>query len=101
MFSAMQFLFYELAQGLVNGILLQFIGSVSMAYLSGFFYPERFFPDTLKRIGEILPTGVALQYTDQSMLDTIAPGNILGVLLYLVLFLSLSVLVRKHRIQRG
>lgn len=101
MLAAMQYLLYELVTGIVSGILIQFICSIAMGYLSGFFYPVSFFPDTVKRIGELLPTGIALRYADVSLAGDGSLPMCLGIFLYLLLFLGLSVMARKYRIQRG
>lgn len=101
MIAAMQFLLYETVTGIVGSILLQFICGIAMCYLSGCFYPVHFFPEVLQRIGQILPVGVALRYTDGVMADHIPLAEVLGIILYLLLFLYLSVCVRKYRIQRG
>lgn len=101
MLSAMQFMIYELVTGIVSSLLLQFICSISMGYLSGFFYPANFFPETLQRIGRILPTGAALRYTDGCMTGEISVLSALEVLLYMACFLGVSVFIRKSRIQRG
>lgn len=100
-FTAMQFLMYELVTGVVSGILLQFICGISMAYLSGCFYPASMFPDALKRIGALLPTGVALSYTGGGLMGDVSLTAGLGLLLYLAVFLGLSTFVRSFRIQRG
>lgn len=101
MLAAMQFLLYELATGLVGSILLQFVSSIAMAYLSGFFYPSSFFPDAVQCIGELLPTGVALNCVQNGLLGTFSVPDMLGVFLYLLLFVGASVLVRKYRAQKG
>lgn len=99
--AAMQFLLYEAVSGIVNSILLQFIFCIGMAYLSGCFYPSGMFPDVLKRIGEILPAGLALRYADAGLLGEISLTAGLGLLLYMAVFLGLSVFARSLRIQRG
>ena len=100
-FAAMQFLIYELVTGVVSSILLQFISGMAMAYLSGCFYPANMFPDALKEIGALLPTGLALRYASGSLMGETALAAEMGLLLYLTVFLGLSVYVRKCRIQRG
>lgn len=100
-FAAMQFLLYELVTGVVSSILLQFICGISMAYLSGCFYPASMFPDVLRRIGELLPTGLALSYADAHLMGAASLTIGMGLLLYLTVFLGLSVFVRSCRIQRG
>jgi len=101
MISAFQFLIYELVPGVVGSILLQFICSISMGYVSGYFYPTGFFPDILQRIGQILPTGVVLSYAGNCITGEQTMGEIVFVLLYTIVFLGIIVLVRKNRIQRG
>ena len=101
MLAALQYLLYELVTGIVSGILIQFISSIAMGYLSGFFYPASFFPDTVKRIGELLPTGKALRYADASLTGEGSLPMCLWIFLYLSLFLGLSVMVRKYRIKKG
>lgn len=101
MIASMQFLLYELVSNIVSSILLQFLCGISMGYLSGFFYPASFFPETLQRVGAFLPTGAALRYMNGSITGNSSHIAFVGVLLYLFIFLGLSVLVRKNRIQRG
>ena len=100
-FAAMQFLLYELTSGVVSSILLQFICGISMAYLSGCFYPASMFPDVLKRIGELVPTGLALSYADAKLMGESSLAAVTGLIIYLAVFLGLSVFVRRCRIQRG
>lgn len=100
-FAAMQFLIYELVTGVAGSIIFQFVCGIGMAYISGYFYPASMFPDGLQRAGELLPTGVALRYADRSMTGDFSASAGFGLLLYLILFLGLSVLARKRRIQRG
>lgn len=100
-FAALQFFLYESVSGMVNSILLQFIICMGMAYLAGCFYPTGMFPDALRHIGEILPAGLALRYADAGLLGEISLPAGLGLLLYLAVFLGLSVFVRNIRIQRG
>ncbi len=101
MFAALQFLLYELVTGSVSGILLQFLCGMGMGYLSGFFYPAAFFPETMQRIGNVLPAGAALRYVDGIVAQEGTAAAGLDVLLYLVVFLLLAVMVRSDRIRRG
>lgn len=100
-FAAMQFLLYELTTGVVSSVMLQFICGISMAYLAGCFYPASMFPDTLKRMGGLLPAGLALDYADGCLLGEVVGGACFGLFLYLAVFLALSVYARSCRIQRG
>lgn len=101
MLTAMQFMLYELVTGFAGSILLQFICGIGMGYLSGFFYPAHFFPEALRKAGELLPAGVALRYADGCMTGDVSAAAVLGVLLYLFVFLALSVAARNSRIKKG
>lgn len=101
MFAALQFLLYELAGGIVNGILLQFLLGIGMGYLSGYFYPAAFFPERMRLLGSVLPTGVAADYVGAGLLREI-PGIVApAVFAYLAAFLLLAVMRRRSRIERG
>lgn len=97
--SAMQFLIYELATGIVGSVLLHFLCGISMAYLSGCFYPTSMFPDVLRGIGEALPAGLALRYTGGELTGEISSSVCLGLVLYLAMFLTLAMLARSRRIR--
>ncbi len=99
--AAMQFLMYELVTGTVSSILLQFVCGISMAYISGCFYPAAMFPDVLRRIGEALPAGMALRYAEGSLKGDIPLQTGLGLMSCAAVFLVLSALARSRRIRRG
>ncbi|MBP5288458.1 MAG: ABC transporter permease, partial [Clostridia bacterium] len=61
-FSALQFMLYELARGTVAALLLQTLVAVFLGYVSGCFYSSHFFPRALQRFSAFLPTGAAIQY---------------------------------------
>lgn len=101
MISAMQFFYYELTTGIVSSILLQFISSVGMAYISGYFYPASFLPKVMQKIGEKLPTGIALRYMGGRAQHSDTMLLLMEIFLYIILFIGASILIRKYRIQRG
>ncbi|SHO48594.1 ABC transporter permease [Anaerocolumna xylanovorans] len=101
MLSAFQLWLYETVSGMVSGILLQFLCSVCLGYLSGCFYPLYFFPESIEKLAGVLPTGVALKYMDSCLISQTALGKLAVILLYLTFFLLLAVLVRKRKIGKG
>lgn len=101
MLSAMEFWLYELVTGVVGSLMLQFVCSISMAYLAGVFYPSSFFPETMQTLGRLLPAGAAMRYMQAGILGELSPMAAIPVLLYLFLFLGLSVLTRDLRVERG
>lgn len=61
-FSALQFLLYELARNTVAALLAQTFTAVFLGYVSGCFYSSDFFPRALQRISAFLPTGAAIRF---------------------------------------
>ena len=98
MFTAMALLGHELAGNMVTGLLLQFLLTVGMGYLSGCFYPGNFFPEAVPMVGGMLPSGVALQYAAGCMINDLGRTESLGVIAYLLCFLMLTCLVRKRKL---
>ena len=79
MFAALQFFLFEAADGIVNGILLQLICGIGMGYLSGYFYPSAFFPEKMRMLGELLPSGAARGLRRRERLENIC-GSVDGCL---------------------
>lgn len=100
MFAALQFFLYEAAEGIVNGILMQFLCGVALGYLSGYFYPSAFFPERMRMIGNILPSGAAARCVEEGLFGRASAGAVTVVLVYFALFFALSVMVRRGRIGR-
>ncbi len=94
--SMQQFLF-EIASNMVNGILLQFIVMISLAYLSGCFYPITFFPQIIQKIRPLLPTGVAMNYAGKALLSKPMWLDILWVCIYFSLFFGLTIFARNRK----
>ena len=100
MFAALQFFLFEAAWGMVNGILLQFLCGVGMGYLAGYFYPAAFFPERMRMIGAILPSGAAVRYVEEGLFGRASAGAATAVFAYLAVFFILTVILRKGRIGR-
>ena len=96
--TALQFLLYELVSGIINSVLLQFITSVVLAYISGCFYPIYFMPDFVQRLSSLLPSGVAINYFSGLLTEDLSTGALVGCVIYGFVFLILSVTARKVRI---
>lgn len=99
MISAVQLFLFELVTGIASGVLLQFLSAVCMGYLSGCFYPISFLPSGIQKISSFLPSGIGLRYLDACMpgqggADREIPGIVISVLL----FLGLTMLVRKRKL---
>lgn len=99
--TAMQFLFYEIVSGVVSSVLIQFVLGIGMCYVSGCFYPAGFFPDVVQVVGGLLPTGVAMKYLSGCILEEVSTLHVLGMSLYLVVFIAASIAVRHYKIRKG
>lgn len=94
---AMQLLLFELTSDMVSGILLQFLCALSLGYLSGCFYPISFFPESIQIVQPLLPTGVAVNYGGNLLMEESTAIEMVLLLGYLVLFLVLATAVRKRK----
>lgn len=97
--SAMQFFLYEVVNGVVNGVLVQFLCAVGLGYISGCLYPAYFFPEAVQKVTSYLPAGAARLYLS-GVVDGKPP--LVGTLIllgYFALFLILSAAVRRARIK--
>lgn len=73
---------YEISPNNMSSILLLFISFICFAYLSGYFYPLSYLPDSIQRISAYLPTSVILNYCYHILCDTGCLQDLLGVLVY-------------------
>lgn len=101
MFAAFQFLLYEVADGMVNGILLQLICGAGMGYLSGYFYPSAFLPEKMQVLGSFLPSGAAMRLVEDEIAGRPAVSAGCVVFVWLAVFLLLAVVVRRNRIEKN
>jgi len=101
LFAALQFFLFEAAEGIVNGILLQLFCGIGLGYLAGYFYPSAFFPEKMRAIGGILPSGAAARFVEESLSGKASVGAAAAVFVWLAVFFALAVLVRRGRIGRA
>ena len=59
--SAMQFFLYEISTGVIGGVLLQLLCTVSMSLVSGFIFPFGGLPRSVRAIGYVMPTRVSFE----------------------------------------
>lgn len=96
--GAMSFLLYELATDLVSGVLLQFFVTLVLCFISGCLYPITFFPDSVQRLSELLPTGLARLQLSNCILGRFSMENTLALLGFGFAFLVIAVLVRRIKV---
>lgn len=100
MISAMAFFCFELSGNVVSGMLLQFLVALSMAYVSGCFYPASFFPEGVQMIGGILPSGVATGYASLCMRSETDSMLFVWMIGYTVAFIAITAILRKKKLEQ-
>jgi len=101
--TALQFLLYELAEGLLAGAFLQLFAGIFLAFLSGCFYPLAFFPARMQALSRALPSGQCFRYLERLLAGEafgtlFRPGAVL--LLWALAFLMLAGVLRAGRRER-
>ncbi len=90
-------LVYEWIPDLTASILFLFLCILLLGYLSGYFYPIAFLPKGLQMLSAFLPTRVLFQYASGCVSQNISLYRLGIVILYTVILLFLSILLRKRR----
>lgn len=98
MITMMQYAFYELIPNFVGAVLTQFLTFMLLGYLSGCFYPNFFFPDTLRSLMEALPVGLGFSFLRKMMTKELVFTDFSWVFAYAGLFFVVTVNMRKYRI---
>lgn len=99
MLSAMHFMIYELNGNIISAVLSQFVIASWLAYISGCFYPYYFFPQAVQSFASHLPSGICFEYMLGELLGK-GISVVLPCMVYIAVFLSVSVLIRKRRLRR-
>ena len=97
--GAMHFFLYELASGVVQSVLLQFLTAVSLGYVSGCLYPLRFFPEAMQRVGQWLPPGCAIAFLGAGLEHDAGLAPALGLLVWTILFAVGAIGLRRRKLQ--
>ena len=98
MVCAMHKAFYELVSGTVSRVLILFMLAVGLGYVSGCFYPDYFFPDSVQKIASLLPVGVGFSYMRKLMAESFGIFDFLLVSAYAFLFYLIALWARKRKV---
>ena len=101
MLCAFAFLFFEAAGNLISAVTGYFFCFFGLCYVSGCMYPLYALPDTLQAIAGYTPMGVAREYLVLAVTGGKNTTALLYFALYTVLFVGLSVLVRRRQLSKG
>ena len=99
MIAAFNIMIFEMADNTVNGVLLHFFVTICICYVSGCLYPIYTFPQTVQKISVFLPTGMARECLAGGLREEIPILQALGLLLYTVLFLVFTCMIRVRKIK--
>lgn len=97
MITMMHTAFYELVSGPISSVLVQFLIAIGLGYISGCFYPNYFFPDTVQKIAAILPSGTGFSYLRKLLSDTLELKDFILPVIYTLLFGMTALFARKRR----
>lgn len=98
MFTMMQSAVYELISNTIGAVLMQFLMTIVLGYVSGCFYPNYFFPEIVQKISEILPVGAGFSYMRKAMAGLPVYKELMLVIAYIVVFYLITCLSKKCKI---
>lgn len=96
--SSFGFMIYELSSNMISGILTYFFAVVFLCYGSGCIYPDYMLPKTLQLLAKILPFGIARSFLTNGSIYVFGFTELLTLVLYSLLFITIAVLIRHHKI---
>lgn len=98
MFTLMQMTIYEVSKNMVTALLMQFIITIVLGYVSGCFYPSYFFPEIVQRVAKVLPIGAGFSYIRKALTGLPSLIDFMLVFGYSGIFFTLLVMAREHKI---
>ncbi|MBR3289235.1 MAG: ABC transporter permease [Clostridia bacterium] len=101
MVCAFAFLLFEMASSLISAVTGFFFVSFGLCYISGCMYPVYALPLTLQHIAGVTPTGIAREYLFSAVTGGKTALPLLGLALYTLLFVAVSILIRRRQLARG
>ncbi len=97
---SMSFLMYTLCADLISGVLVQFFTTLALCFVSGCMYPIFFFPLSVQRLAQWLPTGAARNQLSACLTGT--PYDRVWLLwAYGLVFALLALAVRLRRVKEA
>lgn len=99
MFAAMHVMLYEVFSASVGSIFIQFIIAIGLGYVSGIFYPNTFFPESVQEFASYLPSGAGFSYIRKNMSGISVLHDLKLVVAYTAGFYLVSVFLRSCKIK--
>lgn len=95
-----EFIVFEALEGTINKIIFSLVIIIGSGYVSGLLYPKTFFPESLQKFGEILPTGVSLSFLSAAVSGEDYEKWLYILLAYAVCLFGVLCFVRQRKIRR-
>ena len=91
----------EIAGNILSNVIGFFFISMGLCYISGCMYPLYALSPVLQKIASFTPTGAAREILSLSLTGNDSRVPLMVILAYTVLFLLISVQVRRYKLSRG
>lgn len=101
MLTAMHMALSELIPSTVSGIIAQLLIAVGLGYISGCFYPNFFFPQSVQQFASVLPSGCGFTLVRKAMAHILEIKDFVLPVLYTAIFAVITVFARKKAIKEG
>ena len=85
------FMLYSLSSDLIGGILLHFFSSLLLCFVSGCLYPVYFFPSSIQKAAQWLPTGLARNQLASIVTEEAVLSQSLLLVGYSALFVAIGI----------
>ncbi len=96
--AAFGYLFFQLADELVGGILLFFFAALALCFVSGCIYPVYFFPDILRNVSLYTPQGISRSIISGCVVGDVQYMEVVILSVYTVMLLCASYVIRAIRL---
>ena len=90
-------LIFQLTKNLIGGVMLLFLSSIIMTFLSGGFLPAAFLPEGIRNVGQRMPTTILGKQVGEIIANTYTGVTFLQTTLIIIITSILSILVSKRR----
>lgn len=92
---------YTVTSNQIGGILLLFIGTVVMSYISGCLMPSVYLPETIQELAKFLPTTYMHREATNAIMGIVDIKCLLIIVLYSLAFFGASVGIMKYKESRA
>ncbi len=97
----MQLFVYSVCKNYISGVLLQFVVSIGLCYVSGCFYPSSFFPKAMVTSVNKLPLGNSFVYVQNALIGKDNANELVLCVLWCAILFFAAAAVRKVKIRSG